>query len=63
MSNPRGVASWPPDPTDPIFRHNVLATPHIAASTDVSMRGIVEVVAENIRRVARDQEPLCQRGA
>jgi phosphoglycerate dehydrogenase-like enzyme len=53
----------PPDPTDPIFRHNVMATPHIAASTDVSMRGIVEVVAENIRRVARDQEPLYQRGA
>lgn len=51
----------PPDPHDPIFSHNVLATPHIAASTDVSMRGIVEVVAENIRRVARDEEPLYQK--
>jgi phosphoglycerate dehydrogenase-like enzyme len=51
----------PPDPQDPIFHHNVLATPHIAASTDVSMQGIVRVVAENIRRVARDQEPLHQK--
>jgi phosphoglycerate dehydrogenase-like enzyme len=48
----------PPDPDDPIFSYNVLATPHIAGSTDVSMKGIVKVVAENIRRVDRDQEPL-----
>ena len=48
----------PPDPGDPIFRHNVLATPHIAGSTDVSMDGIVKVVAENIRRVAQSREPL-----
>jgi phosphoglycerate dehydrogenase-like enzyme len=51
----------PPDPHDPIFSHNVLATPHIAGSTDVSMRGIVEIVAENIRRVAQDREPLYQK--
>ena len=48
----------PPDPDDPIFSYNVLATPHIAGSTDVSMRGIVNVVAENIRRLEKDQEPL-----
>jgi len=48
----------PPDPNDPIFGHNLLATPHIAGSTDVSMYGIVEVVAENIRRLERNQEPL-----
>ena len=48
----------PPDPHDPIFQYNVLATPHIAASTDVSMKGIVKAVAENIRRVANKQEPL-----
>ncbi len=41
----------PPDPRDPIFNHNVLATPHVAGSTDVSMRGIVRVVAENLRRL------------
>ncbi|MFH2220081.1 MAG: 2-hydroxyacid dehydrogenase [Pseudomonadota bacterium] len=48
----------PPDPDDPIFNYNVLATPHIAGSTDLSMRGIVKVVAENIRRVEKNLEPL-----
>jgi phosphoglycerate dehydrogenase-like enzyme len=48
----------PPDPNDPIFSYNVLATPHIGGSTDVSMRGIVKAVAENIRRVENDMEPL-----
>ena len=48
----------PPDPNDPIFLYNVLATPHIAGSTDVSMRGIVRVVAENIRRVEKNMKPL-----
>jgi phosphoglycerate dehydrogenase-like enzyme len=36
----------------------VLATPHIAGSTDVSMHGIVKIVAENIRRIAKNQEVL-----
>jgi phosphoglycerate dehydrogenase-like enzyme len=48
----------PPDPNDPIFNYNVLATPHIAGSTDNSMRGIVNVVAENIRRLDQGLEPL-----
>jgi phosphoglycerate dehydrogenase-like enzyme len=48
----------PPDPNDPIFNYNVMATPHIAGSTDVSMRGIVKVVAENIRRLENNLEPL-----
>jgi len=48
----------PPDPNHSIFHYNVLATPHIAGSTDVSMRGIVKVVAENIRRVDKNMRPL-----
>jgi phosphoglycerate dehydrogenase-like enzyme len=28
----------PPDPNDPIFNYNIMATPHIAGSTDVSLR-------------------------
>ena len=48
----------PPDPRDPVFNYNVMATPHIAGSTDVSMRGIVNVVAENIRRLENNLEPL-----
>ncbi len=47
----------PPDPNDPIFKYNVIATPHIAGSTDVSMRGIVSSVAENLRRVHQNLEP------
>jgi phosphoglycerate dehydrogenase-like enzyme len=48
----------PPDPNDFIFSYNVLATPHIGGSTDVSMRGIVKAVAENIRRIQNNQKPL-----
>jgi len=48
----------PPDPNDPIFNYNVLATPHVGGSTDVSLQGIVRAVAENIRRVEQHQEPL-----
>ncbi len=48
----------PPDPGDPLFQYNVLATPHIGGSTDVSMAGIAKVVAENIQRVERGQEPF-----
>ncbi len=48
----------PPDPEDPIFRQNIITTPHIAGCTDDSMRGIVAGVAENIRRIERGEEPL-----
>ena len=48
----------PPDPEDPVFSYHVLATPHIAGSTDVSMEGITSVVAENIRRVEMGEKPL-----
>jgi len=48
----------PPDFDDPIFALNVLATPHIAGSTDATMRGIVSGVAENIRRLDRGERPL-----
>lgn len=48
----------PPDPRDPIFSHNVLATPHVAGSTDISMRGIVKVVADNLRRLAAGEAVL-----
>jgi len=48
----------PPDPNDTIFNYNVMATPHIAGSTDVSIHEIVKVVAENIRRVEKETEPF-----
>jgi len=48
----------PPDPDDDIFNYNLLATPHIGGSTDVSMQGIVKAVAENIRRLESGRKPL-----
>jgi phosphoglycerate dehydrogenase-like enzyme len=48
----------PPDPHDPIFSYNVMATPHIGGSTDLSMQGIVKGVVENIRRIEAGQMPL-----
>ena len=48
----------PPDPDDNIFGYNVMPTPHIGGSTDVSMNGIVKVVSENIRRLEKNQIPL-----
>ena len=48
----------PPDPEDPIFKYNVIATPHVAGSTDVSMRGIVQGVAENLRRINQGLAPF-----
>jgi phosphoglycerate dehydrogenase-like enzyme len=48
----------PPDPNDTIFNYNVLATPHIGGSTDLSIRGIVKAVAENILRLEENKKPL-----
>jgi phosphoglycerate dehydrogenase-like enzyme len=48
----------PPDLNDPIFNYNVMATPHIAGSTDISMEGTAEGVAENIRRLAENRQLL-----
>jgi phosphoglycerate dehydrogenase-like enzyme len=48
----------PPDPDDPLFNLNVLATPHIGGSTDRSMQGIVAGVVDNIRRLEADHPLL-----
>jgi phosphoglycerate dehydrogenase-like enzyme len=48
----------PVDPNHPLFRQNVLATPHIAGVTDVSYGGIAVAVAENLRRYAQRERPL-----
>lgn len=51
----------PPDPHDPIFSYNVLSTPHIAGSTDISTEGIVRVMSENFRRLEAGGEILHRR--
>jgi len=53
----------PPSLNDPVFQYNVLATPHLAGSTDRSLDGIVAAVAENILRVERDEPPLYARSS
>ena len=47
----------PPSPKDEIFEYNVLATPHIAGATDLSLAGIRQAVCENLRRLASN-EPI-----
>ena len=47
----------PPDPNDDLFTYNVLATPHVGGSTDVSIQGIVKAVADNIQRLDNNLKP------
>ncbi len=48
----------PVDPASPLFRQNVIATPHIAGVTDVSYDGTASLCADNIARYARGEVPL-----
>lgn len=45
--------SEPPDPQDPLFRHNVIASPHIGGVTDFSYDLMAKAVAENVERLRR----------
>jgi phosphoglycerate dehydrogenase-like enzyme len=47
----------PPDPLDPLFSLEVVATPHIGGATDRSLREITRAVAANVDRLRRG-EPL-----
>ena len=48
----------PPDLAHPLFKENVIATPHVAGVTDASYDGIAHVVADNIERYRRGETPL-----
>lgn len=56
-----GVDVWwtePADPGDPLLQFgNVLLTPHVGGAAEGARRGVVEVVAENVRR-AVSGEPV-----
>lgn len=48
----------PVDMSHPIFRENVIATPHTGGVTDVSYEGIARAFAANVKRYAAGEEPL-----
>lgn len=48
----------PVDPQHPIFRQNVIATPHLAGVTDAFFAGGSRIYVENIQRYARGEPPL-----
>jgi phosphoglycerate dehydrogenase-like enzyme len=50
----------PMDPSDPIFRQRVVATPHVAGYTGLTFQGASAAVAENVRRLLAG-EPLLYR--
>ncbi|MET0153147.1 MAG: 2-hydroxyacid dehydrogenase [Candidatus Binatia bacterium] len=47
----------PPDPADPIFGLEVVATPHIGGATDISLQEIARGVARNVSRLRRGEVP------
>ena len=47
----------PPDPDDPLFSLEVVATPHIGGATDTSFRDIAREVAAKVKRLARGEVP------
>jgi phosphoglycerate dehydrogenase-like enzyme len=47
----------PPEPDDPIFSLEVVATPHIGGATDLSLQEIARDVAANVDRLRRGEAP------
>ncbi len=50
--------SEPTDPSHPIFKENLIATPHIGGNTDESLKGVVKAIAQNIQLYAQGKAPL-----
>jgi phosphoglycerate dehydrogenase-like enzyme len=47
----------PPDPADPLFSFEVVATPHVGGATDTSLQDIAREVAANVNRLRRGEVP------
>ena len=48
----------PVDPSDPLFRYNVIATPHTAGVTDLSYNSIARGLAANVNRLRAGEPPF-----
>jgi phosphoglycerate dehydrogenase-like enzyme len=48
----------PTDPDDPLFRYNVIATPHVAGVTDLSYDDIARGLAANVNRLRAGLPPI-----
>ena len=48
----------PVDPSDPVFDHNVIATPHVAGVTDASYDEIAKGLADNVERIRSGLPPI-----
>ncbi|MBI3303222.1 MAG: hydroxyacid dehydrogenase [Deltaproteobacteria bacterium] len=48
----------PTDPDDPLFRQNVIATPHLAGVTDLSYNDIARGLAANVNRLRAGLPPI-----
>ena len=48
----------PVDPSDPVFEHNVIATPHLGGVTDASYDEIARGLADNVERLRSGQPPI-----
>lgn len=47
----------PVAPTHPIFRQNVVATPHVGGNTDESVKGVMKVIIANLKLYAEGKTP------
>ena len=48
----------PTDPDDPLYRYNVIATPHTAGVTDLSYNSIARGLAANVNRLRAGELPI-----
>ncbi|HSD10819.1 MAG TPA: 2-hydroxyacid dehydrogenase [Candidatus Binatia bacterium] len=47
----------PPDPADPLFSYEVVATPHVGGATEASLQDIARAVAANVNRLRHGEVP------